>query len=672
MTQLGEGPPPRTVAASESGPDAGSARSRVGRPLATHGVGRRQGCGKRRHVGPTLAAMLLLLLLPGQLRLASAATTIARDRGGTVVMDNGVMQLELNRQGQLTHLGFQGRSLLGSQKGYWQANMSLGGSGRNQFQLLGTAPQVVRNSAEEAEVIVPQPPRDGFPLAASLHYVVRAGESGFYLFMTLEHGTSMGSGLLDQFAYNLRLDPGQFNYIAVSDDRQGISHPGRDETRSAEITDSTYLLPDGRVVSKYDYVVDMAKDEHRVFGWAGDRFGVWLIQPSGEYITGAPYAQLLSAHQTPQSPIIVWQPHSEHFGTSAIEAAGQWRKLFGPVFWYVNTGAGGRAMWSDAKRRAHEELARWPYHWMEHPFYEKHRGEIRGRLRMTDGTSAENALVFLGDPGGDWYRAWRGYVASARADAQGAFTIRNAVPGNYSLYSIAAGVLGEFRGPTVEVQRGGVTDLGTLTWTPVVHGRRLWQIGIPDRSAAEFRSGSHRRWGNWQLEYPEQFPNGVRFVVGKSREAVDWNYLHPVWAPPGRIPPVRRDLQEFYTRSPVWRIEFDLDKPLAGTAYLTFALAGMRNAGLRIGVNGTSVAQFDLPYRDSAGPRGAPRGAYWQRVVPFDARLLVTGRNVITLEHARPVRLEEDPVTRQLIRRGDIYASILYDCIRLEVSEPRS
>ena len=133
----------------------------------------------------------------------------------------------------------------------------------------------------------------------------------------------------------------------------------------------------------------------------------------------------------------------------------------------------------------------------------------------------------------DWQTDGKHYQYWARADASGRFTIPNARPGAYTLYAFTDGVLGEFSRADVRVEAGKTTDLGDLTWTPVRHGRQLWEIGVPDRTAAEFRHGDHYwQWGLYNL-YPQEFPNGVDFVIGKSDWKRDWNYAQPP-APDGK------------------------------------------------------------------------------------------------------------------------------------------
>ncbi len=81
------------------------------------------------------------------------------------------------------------------------------------------------------------------------------------------------------------------------------------------------------------------------------------------------------------------------------------------------------------------------------------------------------------------------------------------------------------------------------------YGRQLWEIGIPNRSAEEFRHGDHYwQWGLPQL-YPAEFPNDVNFVIGKSDFQQDWNYAQPP----------RPDGKGGW-KATTWRIQFDMGK----------------------------------------------------------------------------------------------------------------
>lgn len=127
----------------------------------------------------------------------------------------------------------------------------------------------------------------------------------------------------------------------------------------------------------------------------------------------------------------------------------------------------------------------------------------------------------------DWQLDGKHYQHWVRADGEGRFLIPNVRPGRCMLYAFVDGVLGEFRNADVNVRAGAPLDLATLEWTPERHGRQLWEIGVPNRSAAEFLHGDdHWHWGLY-LKYPEEFPDDVNFIIGTSDWRRDWNYCQP-------------------------------------------------------------------------------------------------------------------------------------------------
>jgi rhamnogalacturonan endolyase len=87
-------------------------------------------------------------------------------------------------------------------------------------------------------------------------------------------------------------------------------------------------------------------------------------------------------------------------------------------------------------------------------------------------------------------------------------------------------VLGDFSRADVEVAKGKDQRTWGLIWTPVRMADRFGKLASPNRSAEEFRHGDHYwQWGLYNL-YPQEFPNDVDFVIGKSDWRRDWNYAH--------------------------------------------------------------------------------------------------------------------------------------------------
>jgi rhamnogalacturonan endolyase len=201
-------------------------------------------------------------------------------------------------------------------------------------------------------------------------------------------------------------------------------------------------------------------------------------------------------------------------------------------------------------------------------------------------------------------------------------------------------VLGEFRKAEVTVKAGGALDLGTLTWKPVRYGKQVWEIGIPNRSAEEFRHGDHYwQWGLY-LDYPKEFPQDVNFVVGKSDWRKDWNYCQPP------------KIQGKQVQSTTWTITFDLTEPPKAKATLRLGIAGSRlPRGIEVLANG-KLAGSTGPLPDTGVMhRDGIRGYWCERSVNFEGTLLKKGSNTVQFH----------------VPSKDWTQGVLYDYLRLEV-----
>jgi len=222
----------------------------------------------------------------------------------------------------------------------------------------------------------------------------------------------------------------------------------------------------------------------------------------------------------------------------------------------------------------------------------------------------------------------------------------------------------EFSLEAVAVRAGRATGLGVLTWEPVAHGRRIWQIGVADRTTGEFRNGDdYRHWGLWR-RYPEQFPKGVQFAIGESDERADWNFAHWNW----------------HTGSRAWTIAFDLAERPRGQAALTFGIAAALPYDARrknhtkrgttdvlVAANGHEVGRLILPAMGAVGYRSGRHSTQYRVVtLRFDAARLRQGRNVVALEHAHS---DAYPAGDAMGERGAGPGYIMYDAIRLELRD---
>jgi rhamnogalacturonan endolyase len=518
--------------------------------------------------------------------------------------------------------------------------------------------KLLRATPDLAEIVLTCPPNTSLSFSLEEHYLLRRGDSGIYVYLLFHHGAGMPAVNFVQSRLVVRGVSGGkiFTNYVIDDDRKGPYPAG---SIVDTVQDTTWKYSDGSIHTKYDYCAFIADD--LVFGMAGHGLGLWIIQPSREYVNGGPVHQELTVHQAPapnngpQQNIMQWIVQGMHYGAPDIPlAAGQeWTRFYGPAFVYINHAPAVDALWADAQNQARQEQSKWPYSFINHPAYPLERGSVSGRVKLTDGTSAAAAWVVLAPPGTvDWTQSGLGYEFWTKTDSSGRFLLSKVRPGNYTLFVSGANQFEDFRHAGVCVAPGVITDLGVLDWAPITHGQKLWQIGCADHSSREFKDGLNvRHYDNFIL-YAKNFPNDVTFTIGQSHEASDWNYAQWGW----------------YVKKPYWSILFNLPKPLTGTATLTFGIVASSNARpLLVTVNGSRIGSVPLRRSGTAIHRSGGQDSLYQLAyLPFNAALLKPGSNEIQIALKGAV-----PFAHPDLARPTVIGGVMYDAIRLEV-DPRA
>ncbi|XP_037446038.1 probable rhamnogalacturonate lyase B [Triticum dicoccoides] len=602
--------------------------------------------------------------------------------------------------------GFTGSSTNGSNPphmtdGYWDVVWNFPGSGypRGMNDMLdGTEFRVVSATEEQVELSFMRtydPSRlNSIPLTVDKRLVMLRGGSGFYCYAIFEHAGGWPAVDVSEARLVFKLDPTTFNYMAISDGIQRYM-PGaadRDAPRAMPLAYKEAVLlvhpsePQfaGEVDDKYQYSMD--NKDNRVHGWiAGARggggvpvpVGFWVVTPSNEFKSGGPLKRELTSHIGPTSLTMFMGTH--YIGkdmVAKIEAGEHWKKVMGPVFIYLNSNPQRGALWEDAKAQAEVEASRWPYSFPESPDFHKagERGSVTGRLmvrdRYTSGgedVPARLAYVGLAAPGqpGSSATESKGYQFWTRASATGGtFTIDNIRSGEYNLYAWVPGVLGDYmRTAPVTVVPGGAVALGDLVFEPPRSGPTLWEIGVPDRSAAEFfvpdpnprylsklfvARDKYRQYGLWE-RYAELYPAGDPvFTIGVSNPFKDWFFAH-----------VTRKTGNGENVPTTRRIRFNLPRVAGGGTYtLRIALAAAHMSKLKVQVNGatgkgSAGGVFLTPEfgDDNAIARHGEHGRWWSFEFPIDGRLLVQGENTIGITQPRA---------------SSVFVGVMFDYVRLE------
>ncbi|TQE14274.1 hypothetical protein C1H46_000193 [Malus baccata] len=134
-----------------------------------------------------------------------------------------------------------------------------------------------------------------------------------------------------------------------------------------------------------------------------------------------------------------------------------WKKVFGPVFVYLNSvpTLNETILWENANEQLAEEVNSWPYNFTQSENFPSSSGcgSVAGQLLVKDWyiskshVWASSAYVGLAATGnaGSWQKESKGYQFWTQANEQGYFLIKDARPGNYSLYATVPGIIGDYK-----------------------------------------------------------------------------------------------------------------------------------------------------------------------------------------------------------------------------------
>lgn len=630
--------------------------------------------------GRVIAGLFLAATL---LANGAPARVTVNESESNYTLDNGVITAVVNKcSGDLISLRYQNLELLtggsGHPYGYWSHSP-------NRAMRLTNAITIhpESNRGARAEVSIKgfytgnRGPRSTPGANSStacdieIRYALGRGESGLYTYSIFTHQTNYPATGIGEARFGVKLNPEIFDYLTIDAKRRKLMPKPEDWDQGTELNfkEARRLntgIYKGQVSHKYD--LSAIQFNIPAYGWSSTRekISLWFVNPSIEYLSGGATKVELTGHLDNNEgavPTLLNYWRGSHYGGSSctIAEGERWSKVIGPFLIYCNAGKNPEAMWRDALGKAAKETKAWPYDWVEGVDYphEAERGTVRGQIVLDDPIAPQsqfsNMLVGLAAPDYtlpafnrrgrfgprtvDWQNDAKFYQFWTRADERGRFTIPDVRPGNYTLHVIADGVLGEGTWSNITVNTGAQMNLGKLKWRPEHFGKPLWEIGIPNRSAEEFRHGDHYwQWGLYN-EYTNDFPHDVHFVIGKSNYRTDWNYA--------QVP-----------RSPdtgtTWTIAFDLTNAPAGKATLRIGIAGVSlRSGVEVSVNDDAVGDTGFLADTATIRRDGIRGYWSERNVSFDASVLKQGSNTLKLS----------------IPPGHSTSGILYDYLRLELDE---
>ncbi|KAM7520860.1 hypothetical protein LguiB_019822 [Lonicera macranthoides] len=461
----------------------------------------------------------------------------------------------------------------------------------------------------------------------------------------------------------------RFHYMAMADNRQRYMPlpddrlPGRGVAlaypEAVLLVDPVEPEFKGEVDDKYQYSCE--NKDLRVHGWIcmDPGVGFWQITPSDEFRSGGPVKQNLTSHVGPTALAMFISAH--YAGNDLIPKVGKgeaWKKVYGPVFIYLNSSLVGDdplTLWDDAKKQMLVEVENWPYSFPASEDFPSsdQRGDVSGRLQVRDrhisqiDISANGAYVGLAPPGdvGSWQRESKEYQFWTKADEGGYFSINNIRAGDYNLYAWVSGFIGDYKyNDVITITSGCDIDMGNLVYEPPRDGPTVWEIGIPDRSAAEFyipdpnpkyinklfvnHPDRFRQYGLWE-RYAELYPNeDLVYIVGESDYTKDWFFAH-----------VTRKKDDNTYEGTTWQIKFSLENVNLDETYkLRLALSAAAQAELQVRVNDLKsenpIFSSGVIGGENAIARHGIHGLYWLYNVEIHGNLLLQGDNTIYLTQA--------------------------------------
>jgi len=691
-----------------------------------------------------LVILALGLLLPGFLRAGNFPPVQITEDDFSFTLNNGVVSAQVaKRSGNLIALQYQAQEILDvrdHEAAYWSHNVAHD----RQASRITIDPRA--NGGERGEVSLTGFAATNGPqnLEVEIRYTLARGDSGLYTYSILSHATNYPATSIGEARFCMKLNDELFDWMTVDGHRDMKMITAYDWNHGTEMNFKEGRRMNtgqykGMVEHKYDYSANQFAV--RAWGWSSSarQIGIWLVNPSVEYLSGGPTKFELSAHRdatfrtnafaAPAPPTLLNYWRSSHYGGSVcnLAATDAWSKVVGPFLIYCNAHHRHHALWQDALARADVEARAWPYDWVKGVDYphKNERATVAGTVVLDDPQAPQSRWKHLlvgltapdytlariprsprnggrtgefgpagggedeanntNDPAGlegrtnapsrvargndprsdfrrrgggggsndaphqvDWQMDARNYEFWIQADDKGRFAIPNVRPGTYTLRAIADGVLGELAVSNVVVSSGRDLNLGALDWQPVRHGKQLWEIGIPNRTGAEFFKGDdYFHWG-WYLQYPKLFPNDVNYVIGKSDFRKDWFFEQ---VPHNEDP--NNTTGRGRGRATTWTITFNLPDAPAGRATLRLAICGVGARTLLADLNARPLgAVTNLMYNATLNRDGI--GGYWsEHDLVFDAALMHAGKNVLGLT----------------VPAGPLMNGIIYDYLRLELDE---
>ena len=376
-----------------------------------------------------LAVIALTLLLPAMLQAApNLAVTVSED-SYSYTLDNGIVTARVaKRSGDLTSIKYKKLEMLdadsGRQAAYWSHNAARG----QQETRITIDPKA--NGGERGEVSIRgisggnsmgSGPGGGVIADIEIRYALGRGESGVYTYSIFSHPANYPPTSVGEARFCMKLNDDVFDWMTVDSNRNMKLLSTYDWNHGTQMNGKEMRLMNsgiykGQVEHKYDYSANQF--DVRAWGWSSTekKVGLWLVNPSVEYLSGGPTKFELSSHRdatfntnafdAPAPPTLLNYWRGSHYGGSIcnIGTNDAWTKVIGPFLIYCNAAQSPDAMWHDALAQADKETKAWPFDWVKGVDYphKNERATVSGQIILDDpqapGLKMKNLLVGLTAP----------------------------------------------------------------------------------------------------------------------------------------------------------------------------------------------------------------------------------------------------------------------------------
>lgn len=474
-----------------------------------------------------------------------------------------------------------------------------------------------------------------------IHYVLKKGDAGLYTYSILKHKSTYPDFDMGSWRQVLWIDNTVTDRICVND-LKTWEMPQPTDTWSPTSIAEIIKIESGVRAGKYDGKYQFSESLYslKAYGHSTNKnsLGIWAVTGNHEYFSGGPTSQDLNS----AAGIIHVLMNGVHYNSIGFQVpqGEEWSKIYGPYLIYANQKTTATANWDDAKARADQDAAEWPFSWLtntpEYPLAAG-RGNITGNFSITDPskTDVNGGGAWIGvtklspDSGGNWQFEEENYQYWVQTDASGNFIIKNVRPGTYTLFAYKDGTTGEYRQETVVVNTATTTNIGNINWAiPRANGKLIFEIGVPNRTAEEYKFGDFDYCeGFVENKFATTFTNPIEYNVEDKNWATALSYVHSGYFNTDGT----RSLWD-------WNVNFNLTGtiPTTGNAKLTIAYASSDHAQNWIFINGTRVTPSSGYYPPNGGGnaflRQSNHAKYGLATFDIPYSKLKTGKNTIKLQ----------------------------------------